>query len=599
MHADAGAPGDSDVAIDDVCDDTQADLWKKLYFHDYTEKARLAQFLTASMELVQERKAKRTDREGAQLEDQDAGFMISGKEQGGYELPAGALTMETVHSMMRQFADGERLRSASFMRLLNEGVTLFSACPNITLIPAGQKVTVVGDLHGSFADLQKVFELAGWPSEDNVFVFNGDFVDRGDSGVEVLATLLCLKISCPKHVHLNRGNHEDINIGRAYGFFEEVMIKYGSKGLYNRIGDLFCALPLCAVLENEVFIVHAGIPSDENQTIYHIGAVARKNITSTVAARWAASREPGAAGSRPRSLGLVEDLLWSDPVNPADEPGSHALCERNLIRGAGSRFGPDLARRWLQKINCFAMVRSHECCDNGWDQIDCGHNTQLFTVFSSSNYQGGGNKGAVLVFPGDGLADPDIITWEPCAGSTASLGTHNKKRIVDLICRHKPRLRAELQRRAGGGASISIPEWSTVLQEVLRLEVDFAPFCRALAPVREGRVDIEAFLDRYLVQVRMGHSEGEDGTLVSTDEGMNMLLMEKREILLAVFRLLDEDGDGFLSKEEVMAGCELLNDRLAPDAQKLDAEQIFKLIDADGGGSVSVSEFCHVWARQS
>ncbi len=50
--------------------------------------------------------------------------------------------------------------------------------------------------------------------------------------------------------------------------------------------QVFCHLPLCAVLEKEVFIVHAGIPSDEESTIYHIGAVARSNITTTVAAKW-------------------------------------------------------------------------------------------------------------------------------------------------------------------------------------------------------------------------------------------------------------------------------------------------------------------------
>ena len=54
---------------------------------------------------------------------------------------------------------------------------------------------------------------------------------------------------------------------------------------YTRL-QVFCHLPLCAVLENEVFIVHAGIPSDEESTIYHIGAVARSNITTTVAAKW-------------------------------------------------------------------------------------------------------------------------------------------------------------------------------------------------------------------------------------------------------------------------------------------------------------------------
>jgi hypothetical protein len=56
----------------------------------------------------------------------------------------------------------------------------------------------------------------------NTFIFNGDFVDRGDKGVEVIATLFALKIAHPENVHLNRGNHEDEHIGRAYGFFEEV-----------------------------------------------------------------------------------------------------------------------------------------------------------------------------------------------------------------------------------------------------------------------------------------------------------------------------------------------------------------------------------------
>ena len=130
--------------MDDVCDDEQAKMWKKLYERDYAEKARLAQFLTAAVDLVEERKARRADWGGvAVMQEQEEDFKIMGKEQGGYELPAGAITMKTVNEMMRQFADGQRLRSASFLRLLDEGTAMFSACPNITLIPAGQKVTAV------------------------------------------------------------------------------------------------------------------------------------------------------------------------------------------------------------------------------------------------------------------------------------------------------------------------------------------------------------------------------------------------------------------------------------------------------------------------
>ena len=67
---------------------------------------------------------------------------------------------------------------------------------------------MVGDLHGSFADLYKIFQELGPPGEDHVLIFNGDFIDRGAFGLEVLMLLLALKIAVPDFVHLNRGNHE-------------------------------------------------------------------------------------------------------------------------------------------------------------------------------------------------------------------------------------------------------------------------------------------------------------------------------------------------------------------------------------------------------
>ena len=162
-------------------------LWQELYEHDYQKRARLARFLTAATELVEERKAKRADqyRGGAASPGLDDDFLVHGKEHGGYELPPGSITLEVAKDMARQLSDGQRLRSSSLGRLLDESQAILAKLPNITLIPGGTKVTVVGDLHGSFGDLLKVFELAGWPNEDDAFVFNGDFVDRGDRGVEV------------------------------------------------------------------------------------------------------------------------------------------------------------------------------------------------------------------------------------------------------------------------------------------------------------------------------------------------------------------------------------------------------------------------------
>ena len=64
----------------------------------------------------------------------------------------------------------------------------------------------------------------GYPSDERVFVFNGDFVDRGRHGTEVLLTLLAAKTAFPATVFLNRGNHEDRHICQAYGFHQEVCV---------------------------------------------------------------------------------------------------------------------------------------------------------------------------------------------------------------------------------------------------------------------------------------------------------------------------------------------------------------------------------------
>ncbi|KAI5686512.1 Calcineurinlike phosphoesterase [Leishmania braziliensis] len=58
------------------------------------------------------------------------------------------------------------------------------------------------------------------------FLFLGDYVDRGPRAVEVIVLLLALKIEYPKHVFLLRGNHEEAQTNRLYGFFNECRAKF-------------------------------------------------------------------------------------------------------------------------------------------------------------------------------------------------------------------------------------------------------------------------------------------------------------------------------------------------------------------------------------
>ena len=67
-------------------------------------------------------------------------------------------------------------------------------------VPADSKFTVCGDVHGQFYDTANIFELNGLPSEENPYLFNGDFVDRGSFSIEIIMLFFSLKLLYPKRL---------------------------------------------------------------------------------------------------------------------------------------------------------------------------------------------------------------------------------------------------------------------------------------------------------------------------------------------------------------------------------------------------------------
>jgi len=104
-------------------------------------------------------------------------------------------------------------------------------------------MNVCGDIHGQFYDLLNIFKINGLPSESNIYLFNGDFVDRGSFSTEVMILLLAFLVSDPHSLHLNRGNHETLSMNKMYGFEGEVKAKYDIK-LFELFIDLFWYVPI-------------------------------------------------------------------------------------------------------------------------------------------------------------------------------------------------------------------------------------------------------------------------------------------------------------------------------------------------------------------
>ena len=126
------------------------------------------------------------------------------------------------------------------------------------------RVTVVGDLHGQFRDLGYLLGSkgpVGFPSKTNQILVNGDMVDRGDMSIETVIILSLISLMVPGSVHMLKGNHEhDPGLNRSLGFDVEVKTKYpGDKDVKWLFRQLFAALPVAAVIDNAVFVVHGGL----------------------------------------------------------------------------------------------------------------------------------------------------------------------------------------------------------------------------------------------------------------------------------------------------------------------------------------------------
>ena len=70
------------------------------------------------------------------------------------------------------------------------------------------KVTIFGDVHGQYYDLYKIFNKHADFQPNSKILFLGDYVDRGEYGMEIVLFLCALKIRYPNNIFLLRGNHE-------------------------------------------------------------------------------------------------------------------------------------------------------------------------------------------------------------------------------------------------------------------------------------------------------------------------------------------------------------------------------------------------------
>ncbi|KEG06475.1 serine/threonine-protein phosphatase 2A, catalytic subunit [Trypanosoma grayi] len=340
------------------------------------------------------------------------------------------------------------------------------------LVSESDDLIIVGDIHGQFADLlhnvlslqldkrKEAPECRKQSCNEYKFLFLGDYVDRGPRSVEVITLLLALKIEYPRHVFLLRGNHEEAQTSRMYGFFQECRAKLEGNGggdsspassnmsssAWLQYNMVFCWLPLAAVVRcpsGMFFCAHGGL-SPYTRTIMGLKTLRRHEYGQSLDSG-SSFFAPSPTNNNDNELSfneernIIDGLLWSDPH---DEVYG---CQMNC-RGCGFAFGPDVTKAFLdcnygytfqrphqqqqqqqqqeegerkhpeESRSCEEneilqfLVRAHQCVQEGYQWA---HSGLVLTLFSAPNYCGiNNNKGAIAVLRGQAQAGKDRVSFE-------------------------------------------------------------------------------------------------------------------------------------------------------------------------------------------
>lgn len=242
------------------------------------------------------------------------------------------------------------LKNAEIFTICSRAREVFMSQP--ALLELSPPVKIVGDVHGQYTDLIRMFEMCGFPPNSN-YLFLGDYVDRGKQSLETILLLLCYKIKFPENFFLLRGNHECANVTRVYGFYDECKRRCNVK-VWKAFVDTFNTLPIAAIVANKIFCVHGGL----SPSLSHMDDIRQIARPTDVP-----------------DYGLLNDLLWSDPADMESDWESNE-------RGVSYCFGKKVIMEFLQRHDFDLVCRAHMVVEDGYEFFS---DRVLVTVFSAPN----------------------------------------------------------------------------------------------------------------------------------------------------------------------------------------------------------------------
>ncbi|XP_067322888.1 serine/threonine-protein phosphatase with EF-hands 1 isoform X2 [Anolis sagrei] len=506
------------------------------------------------------------------------------------------LTAADINALLQAFKHHQQLHARYVLQLFHETRKVLQQMPNITHLSTSyaKEITICGDLHGKLDDLLLIFYKNGLPSEENPYVFNGDFVDRGKNSIEILIILFAFLLVYPNHLHLNRGNHEDHIMNLRYGFTKEVMKKYQCHGttILHLLRDVYSWLPLATIIDNKVLILHGGI--SDTTDLKFLNLFQRNKLKSVLNP----PKSNAGTGNEPRRATLTD----AHPVQvKKSNSGSHvsskeatkSMSASSNSRQYSKRQHPDnLCHRTVshpvvevQHCKPSSVTKTHtspELTPKEWKQV--------ITIFSASNYyEEGSNRGAYIKLNPDLI--PRFVQYQ-VSKSTPKRTLQQRVSTIELsalkclrekIYIHKSELIAAVrQYDRNGTGKISPSEWVSAVESVLQLDLPWRTLrSRLVCLDQDGNVEYLSSFDD--VEIKLPIKEVQP-SLVET-------LCRYKADLESIFNMIDRDHSGLISIDEFHQAWKLFNLHLkiAIDDESIDS--LARCIDFNKDGSIDFNEF--------
>ncbi|MHA1618702.1 MAG: metallophosphoesterase [Promethearchaeota archaeon] len=307
----------------------------------------------------------------------------------------------------------DTLSEKLLVQILNLAIQKLKNEPSLRILGDNFRNTfIVGDIHGDIDIISKIINNF-LEEKINSIIFLGDYVDRGSHSLEILLSVYALNLAFPDHICLLKGNHEDININKKYGFYDEIIAKYNPKTM-DKIDESYNYLSLMAITPARSFCVHGGLPRNINRieelrTItkpyFNLGLIESKrlhieqhpknkvpNSRSKKIDLFSLSRPP--KSEKKLLYNAYYQMQWNDPL---ENIRGFISSERgdNIYK-----FGEDTVAQFLKINQLRRVIRSHEKSRGSFQHVFKG----LIHIFSSGPFKKAREK-ALMVHEKEGRTD--------------------------------------------------------------------------------------------------------------------------------------------------------------------------------------------------